>query len=90
MNKFRWILVVVLIAVTVGVVMAQHQQKTPSMEQRVATLELQVEALIDMHMDVMKIKNDKYYERNLKRRMGEFSRTINVIPMRVKSKLMDD
>lgn len=87
MNRFRWIFVAVLIVATVGAVIAQHQQKTPSMEQRVTKLELQVEALIDMHMDVMKIKNDKYYERNLKRRMEEFRRTISAIPMRVRSKM---
>lgn len=87
MNKFRWILASVLIVFTVGAVIAQHQQKTPSMEQRVLTLELKVAELIDVHKDIMSINDDKNYARNVKRRMQEFKRNINAIPMRVRSKM---
>lgn len=83
MNKFRWILASILIVFTVGAVIAQHQQKTPSMEQRVTELEYQVEELIDMHMDVMKIRNDRDYERKLKRRMDEFRRNISAMSIRI-------
>ena len=84
MNRGRCILVAVLIATTVGTVVAQRQQATPSLEQRVATLELQVEELIDMHLDVMKIRPGKTYERDVKRRMETFQRNINTVDMKVR------
>ena len=86
MRKLRWAIVVGLIAISVGIVTGQGQQESPSMEQRIATLELQVEELMDMHLDVMKIRPGKNYERDVKRRMDTFRRNLSNIPMKVRSR----
>ena len=86
MNKFRWSFILVLIVAAVGIVLAQ-QQRTPSVEERILTLELKVEELVDLQQDVMRISDQKEgrdYIQSMNRRMNEFKRNINNIPMRVR------
>lgn len=86
MGKLMRAIVVGLVGLSVGVGMAQGQQESPAMERRVAKLELQVEELIDMHLDVMKIEPGKNYERDVKRRMETFRRKLIVIDMKIRNR----
>lgn len=86
MGELRWAIVGGLIVLSVGIVTGQRLEEASSLERRVAKLELRVEGLVDMHLDIMKIRPGKNYEREVRRRLETFKRSIDSVDMRIRGR----